>query len=63
MLYTNTSTRYLSVRSSMYIDRHTHTWDGQREDVHQKSIYARRDWLSIAVMKGVGKGGSSLRGI
>lgn len=53
------------MRSSMYIDRHTHThtWDGQREDVHQKSIYARRDWLSIAVMKGVGKGGSSLRGI
>lgn len=25
MLYTNTSTRYLSVRSSMYIDRHTRT--------------------------------------
>lgn len=59
------------MRSSMYIDRHTHTLSHTQKPgmVSEKKMCIKnrytlaRDWLCIAVMKGVGHGGSSLRGI
>lgn len=41
------------MRSSMYIDTHRHTWDGQRVDVYPKSI-------PISLACGMGKRESSL---